>query len=191
MKSAIVFFAILLPFIALCQESTLFIESNITYAPIGIKFMHRNDVSKTGFFVAARISEDYLTREVAKGSAGKYEEGDLFDVNESIISFGTYYRFLNNIDFYFGFGILGGRKFKIGYDDSENKTWTKYTGMNSIGMSPLISYGFIFDLEDIRVSFGYDIAFSSKNSYPEALLNDRSFLRLTGITIGIGYILNR
>jgi hypothetical protein len=69
--------------------------------------------------------------------------------------------------------------------------WIRYKGGKSYGVSPLLSYGLIFNLEDIRISIGYEIAFSSEENYPVGLINKKSFGRVEGLTFGIGYILNR
>lgn len=180
------FFIILLfPLFSIAQDKiSLLLESNINYAPFGIKILIQNDTSKVGAFFTMKLSEDCFFRSVDKNSTmSKYnEDAAIMDINEFIVNGGVVLKIATNIDFYGGLGVLMGNKFI--YKSSLTNPWVK---TNSMIMMPMASFGIVLTRNRFKISIGNETAVTRETHYMQSILNDKSFARLSSITFGFGY----
>ena len=184
------------------ERFTVFLESNINYAPIGVKLMIQ-EKNKVGAYLTVKISEDYFFRNVTEVSnvanAEKYSSA--FDINELIICGGAVFNIANNIDVYTGVGILTGSKYVLDYYytdvnpttkvDLVRREGTEWVKTDKSSLIPMLSFGIILTKDRFKFSFGNETAFAKDTDYPIGYLNTKSFARLSSVTFGIGYSFSR
>ena len=180
------------------DKFTLFLESNINYAPIGVKLMIQED-NNFGAYLTVKISEDYFFRNVTKvNDVAKAEQySSAFDINELIVCGGAVFNITNNIDVYTGVGILTGSKYVLDYYytdvnpttkiDLVRREGTEWVKTDKSSLMPMLSFGIILTKDRFKFSFGNETAFAKDDDYPVGYLNEKSFARLSSFTFGIGY----
>jgi|GEM_PF-2607347 len=199
----LIFVVLFLPLLTFAQEKiTLLVESNIEYAPIGLKLMIQPIDNKMGGYLTVKISEDIFFRDVNKGKSAIdfNEDAVTVDINEVIIGGGIVLNISDNIDFYGGVGIMTGTKFMLNYY-SRNIGTTKnpiyewnssdyWTKTNSTMLMPMASFGVVLTKNRLKFSIGNETAFTKDAHFMSSKLNQKSFARLSSFTFGIGYTFN-
>jgi len=193
-----------LPSITIAQEKmSLFMESNINYAPFGIKVIAENDSTNVGAYFTLKLSEDYFFREVKKESTATIYDEDAItmDINELIVGGGVVVKICKNIDFQGGIGIMMGNKFMLSYSRrnigttnnpiyewNSSDTWIKTNNMMTM---PMASFGIVLSSRKFKFSIGNETAFTRERHYMASQLNQKSFARLSSLTFGLGYTFSK
>lgn len=170
------------------EKISLLFESNINYAPLGLKLIFVDDSAGIGGYITAKISEDYILRDVyhTRETASITDKTTVMDMNELIIGLGFVFNVNKGIDFYLGSGVMAGRIYVPDY--YSNKTsFSQWKKTDSSKALPMVSFGIVLAYERLKFTMGNETAFSTDNRLPGYSLNTKSFGRLSSFTFGMGY----
>ena len=159
--------------------------SNIEYAPIGIGILKSANYGRPGYFFTLKISEDFITRD--KEPDLRSSSSYIFDVDEIFITGGVNTKLYETVDFNIGLGFMWGFPWDASTKISEGNKIIWTNSSKSPDLSFVLTGGFSFNINSIKLLIGYDVAFVKSDDYPVYILNDNSAARLSSLTFGIGF----
>lgn len=181
------FFLALFPLISTAQQRvSILLESNINYAPLGMKLIINDESKNLGLYLTTKISEDYFMRDIYNvGARLPISNSDIADFNELVIGGGLIFNVNESFGIYIGSGIMTGNSFiSEKHGSGLNKEWIRTS--ESVNL-PMASFGLTMDWQSLKFTIGNETAFTTEETLPGNYINSEPYKRLSSFTFGIGY----